>query len=211
MRSISIWAVLISNAGQLGMALAILVVTALSTLGVMWALAGLPPDIDPITDQLKASSAFVSLIASLSIVTSSLAAGYVAGRIAGRRPVLHGALSGCAGFILLICFALGGSPSDQARHGGPGAGPPMPALLSASLFLGTPLLGAFGGLVAGQSAYRRDRRGRRSRRQRKPASSRSRMRGPALPATRPEAAQVKIFPAVRTSRWNVHDLPTPRY
>jgi hypothetical protein len=208
MRSISIWAILVSNAAQLGMALAILVVAALSTLGVTWALAGLPPDIGPIADQLKASSAFVSSIASISIVLSSLTAGYVAGRIAGRRPVIHGALSSCAGFILLLCFALGGSPSDQTRQGSPGGGPLMPALLSASLFLGTPLLGAFGGLVAEQTGYRRDRRGRRSRRQRKPASSRSRMRGPAPPATKPETVQVKIF---RPPRWSVPNLPTPRY
>jgi hypothetical protein len=156
MHPISMKAVLISNGVQLGMALAILVVAALATLGVAWALAGLPADIKPLADELKASSLFVSSIGSISVMPSSLTAGYVAGRIAGQRPVLHGALSSCAWFILLICIALGGTPSDEPPHGGPGAGPLMPALLSTMLFFGTPLLGALGGYIARQMGHGRE-------------------------------------------------------
>lgn len=154
MRPISIKAVLISNAVQLGMTLAIVFVAALATLSVAWGLTGFPADIQPIADQLKASSLFVSSIGSISVMPSALTAGYVAGRIAGHRPVLHGALSSCAWFLILIL--LGGTPSHEPPHGGPDPAPLMPALLGAILFFGTPLLGALGGLIARQMGHRRD-------------------------------------------------------
>jgi hypothetical protein len=154
MRPISIKAVLISNAVQLGMTLAILFVGVLATVGVAWGLAGFPADIDPITNELKASSLFVPSIGSLSVIPSSLTAGYVAGRIGGRHPVLHGALSSGAWFLILIL--LGGTLSDAPPHGGPDRGPLMPALLSGVVFFGTPLLGALGGFIARQMGYRRD-------------------------------------------------------
>jgi hypothetical protein len=156
MRPISIKTVLISNTVQLGMALAIFLVAIFASLGVAWSLAGFPADIKPLGDELKASSLFMSSIASISIMPSSLSAGYVAGRIAGHRPILHGALSSCAWFILLIWIALGGMPSHEPRHSDPGAGPLMPALLDTMLFFGTPLLGALGGYIARQSGHGRD-------------------------------------------------------
>jgi hypothetical protein len=150
MPPISIKAVLISNAVQFGMTLAIFFVAALATLGVAWRLSGFPADIDPITNEFRASSLLVSSIVSMSVVSSSLAAGYVAGRVAGHRPVLHGALSSCAWFVILISIALGVRSSDEPPHGGPDAGPLMPALLGATLFFGTPLFGALGGYIARQ-------------------------------------------------------------
>jgi hypothetical protein len=89
MRPSSIKALLISNAVQFGMVLAIFFAAALAASSVAWGLAGFPADIDPITNELKASSLFWSSVASISVVSSSFTAGYVAGRIAGRRPVLH--------------------------------------------------------------------------------------------------------------------------
>jgi hypothetical protein len=135
MHPISIKAVVVSNAVQLGMVLAVLIVAVLATLTVAWVLAGFPTDIGPITDEFKASSLLVSSTGAISVMSSSLTAGYVAGRIAGRRPVLHGALSSCAWFILLMCIALGGTRSHEPAHGGAGAGPLVPALLGAMLFL----------------------------------------------------------------------------
>ena len=157
MRPISIKAVLISNMVQLGVALAICIVASLVALGVACSLAGFPDDIKPITDQLKSSSLFVSLVTSISVLPSSLIAGYVAGRIAGRGPVLHGALSACAWFILLILVILAGAPSDKPPHVGPGAAPLMSALLGTILFFGVPLLGGLGGYIAQQMGYRRTR------------------------------------------------------
>jgi hypothetical protein len=157
MHAISIKAVLISNTVQLGMAFAVFLVAVFAALGVARGLAGLPADIKPLGDELRASSLFISSIGAISIMPSSLTAGYVAGRIAGRRPVLHGALSSCAWFILIVCIALGGTPSHQRPPGGPGAGPLMPAALDAMLFFGTPLLGALGGYIARQMGRGRDR------------------------------------------------------
>jgi hypothetical protein len=156
MHPISIKAVLISNAVHLGMVFAIFIVAALAILGVALGLAGFPVDIKPITHELRGSPLFVSSMASISIMPSSLTAGYVAGRIAGRRRILHGALSSCAWIILLIWIALGGTPSHEPPHCGPGAGPLMPPLLSTFLFFGTPLLGALGGFIARQMGHGRD-------------------------------------------------------
>jgi len=156
MHPISIKAVAVSNAVQLAMVFAVFIVAVLATLSVVWVLAGLPTDIGPITDDLKASSLLVSSTGAISVIPSSLTAGYVAGRIAGRRPVLHGALSSCAWFILLMCIALGGTPSREQPHGGSGAGLLVPALLGAMLFFGTPLLGALGGYIARQTGRGRD-------------------------------------------------------
>jgi hypothetical protein len=150
MPPISIKAVLISNAVQFGMTVAIFFIAALVTLGVAWGIAGFPADIDPITDEFRASSLLVSSIFSISVVSSSLAAGYVAGRVAGHRPVLHGALSSCAWFVILISIGLGVRSSGEPPHGGPDGGPLMPALLGATLFFGTPLFGALGGYIARQ-------------------------------------------------------------
>jgi hypothetical protein len=156
MRPSSIKAVLISNAVQFGMTVAIFFIAALVTMGVAWGIAGFPADIDPITDEFRASSLLVSSIFSISVVSSSLAAGYVAGRVAGHRPVLHGALSSCAWFVILISIGHGVRPSGEPPHGRPDGGPLMPALLSATLFFGTPLFGALGGYIARQMGHGRN-------------------------------------------------------
>jgi len=105
---------------------------------------------------LKTSSLFVALIGVISVMPSSLTAGYVAGRVAGRRAVLHGALSGCAWFVILIIILLCGTTSDAPPSGRPGVDPLLPALLGSILFFGTPLLGALGGFIARQVGIRRD-------------------------------------------------------
>jgi hypothetical protein len=153
MRPSSFKVLLISNAVQFGMTLAMLFATALLALIVAWGLAGFPSDVDPLTKDLKASSLLWSSILTISVVLSSLTAGYVAGRIAERRPVLHGALSSCAWFVILISLALG--PSDQPHGGDPNA-IPIPALLGTLLFFGTPLFGALGGFIARHMGCSRD-------------------------------------------------------
>jgi hypothetical protein len=153
MRPSSIKALLISNAVQFGMVLAIFFAAALAASSVAWGLAGFPADIDPIANELKASSLFWS---SISVVSSSLTAGYVAGRIAGRRPVLHGALSSCAWFVILISMALGASRSLGPPHGSPDWDPPMPNLLATTLLFGPPVFGALGGFISRRSGSGRD-------------------------------------------------------
>ncbi len=122
MPPISIKAVLISNAVQFGITVAIFFIAALVTLCVAWGIAGFPADIDPITDEFRASSLLVPSIFSISVVSSSLAAGYVAGRVAGHRPILHGALSSCAWFVILISIGIGVRSSGEPPHGGPDGG-----------------------------------------------------------------------------------------
>jgi uncharacterized membrane protein len=153
---ISIKALLISNAVQVAMFLAICIVAALGTLAVAWGLAGFPADIKPLTGELKGWSVFMRLLGAVSVMPSSVAAGYVAGRLARRRPALHGALSSCAWFVLLILVVLAGPPSHEPPHTGPGGGSPMPAVVGMMVyFFGPPLLGALGGLFARQADLRR--------------------------------------------------------
>jgi hypothetical protein len=144
MHPISIKAVLISNAVQLGMTLVVLFVAAISTLSIAWGFAGFPADIDPIASALKASPLFVSLIGTISVLPSSLTAGYVASRVARERHVLHGVLSSGLWIILLVCIALGDTSSGHSSHGGTDAGS---ALLGFVVCLGTPLFGALGGFI----------------------------------------------------------------
>jgi hypothetical protein len=108
MHPISIKAVVVSNAVQLGMVLAIFTVAVLATLSVVWVLAGFP------TDELKASSLFVTSTGAISVIPSSLTAGYVAGRIAGRRFVLR-----CAAAKLEVSasFPLRTAVSNLRRRG----------------------------------------------------------------------------------------------
>ena len=150
MRRISIKAVLISNAVQLSMTVLMIFVSAFAILGVAWGLAHYPADIDPITEELKASSLVVLSIGLISVVPSSLTAGYVAGRIAGGcRPVLHGAFSSSVWFFILTWIAL--KASDTLPGGDTDREPAMPAVLTGLLFLGfwgAPLLGALGGFIA---------------------------------------------------------------
>lgn len=144
MHPISIKAVLVSNAVQLGVTLVVFFVATISALGIAWGFAGFPADIDPIASELKASSLFLSLISTISVLPSSLASGYVASRIAGERHVLHGALSNGLWIVLLVCIALGGTSSGHSSHSNPDAGS---ALISFVVFLGAPLFGALGGLM----------------------------------------------------------------
>jgi hypothetical protein len=106
MRQVSIIALLIANAVQLGMMFAIMAVVALAGLVGEWLWVGLPANIAPITEGLKASSFFMSLVGIISVVPASLTAGYLAGRMAHRHPVLHGALSSAGWFIVLLVFIL---------------------------------------------------------------------------------------------------------
>lgn len=126
----------------------------LAKLIVAWGLASFPTDIQPIADELKASSLFILSVAAISVVSSSIVAGSVAGRIAGRRPILHGALSSCAWLTLLVCIGLGSPPPDQPALDSGDAGLPISATLSAVLFFGAPLFGAFGGHLAQKMAHR---------------------------------------------------------
>ena len=144
MHSISIKAVLISNAVQLGMTLVVFFVATISTLSIAWGFAGFPADIEPIASELKASSLFVSFIGTISVLPSSLTSGYLASRIAGKRHVLHGMLSSGLWIFLLVCIALGGTSSGRSSHDSADGGS---ALLAFVAFLGTPLFGALGGLI----------------------------------------------------------------
>jgi hypothetical protein len=158
MCQISTRAVIVSNLVQLSSTLGLIVLAALAILAAAWAWAGFPEDIKPITAGLKSSSLLVPLLGAISIIPSSLLAGYVAGRIARRRPMLHGALSSCAWLLLLILIILFGMPTEYPPHGGPPAAPHagssigsfVLALLGTTISIGTPLLGAVGGLIARQ-------------------------------------------------------------
>jgi hypothetical protein len=151
MRPSSIKALLISNAIQFGMTSAIFFAGIFAAVMVAWGFAGFPTNIDPIANELKGSSLFGASIAAISVVSvvlSSLTAGYVAGRIAGRRPVLHGALSSCVWFAILISALLGTSPSGGPPHGSPDSIPPIPDFLPVALLFGTTVFGALGGFIA---------------------------------------------------------------
>jgi hypothetical protein len=151
MRQVSIIALLIANAVQLGMMFATMAVVALAGLVGAWLWVGLPANIAPTTEGLKASSFFMSLVGIISVVPASLAAGYVAGRIAQRRPVLHGVLSSAGWFIILLIFILLGGPSShQPPHPGTGNGAStVPVFLGMILFFGPPLFGALGSMIPG--------------------------------------------------------------
>jgi hypothetical protein len=161
MRQISISAVIVSNLVQLGSTLSLIVLAALATLATAWTWAGFPEEIKPITEGLKSSSLLVPLIGAISIIPSSILAGYVAGRMARRRPILHGALSSCAWLLLLILIILFGIPTEHPPHGGPPAashagssiGSFLLALLGTTISIGTPLLGALGGLIVYQGGH----------------------------------------------------------
>jgi hypothetical protein len=144
MRPISIKAVLVSNAVQLGMALVILLMAILATLTVAWGLAGFPADIKPITDELREAPLFALSMGAVSVLPSSLTSGYVASRIAGDRPILHGALSSGLWIFLLICIGLGGTPSGRSPHGNPDV---ISLMLAPVMFFGPPLFGALGGFI----------------------------------------------------------------
>jgi hypothetical protein len=152
MRQVSIIALLIANAVQLGMMFAIMALVALAGLVGDWLWVGLPANIAPITEGLKASSFFMSLVGIISVVPASLTAGYLAGRMAHRHPVLHGALSSAGWFIVLLVFILlGGPSSNQPPHAGTGNGngaSSVPVLLGMILFFGPPLFGAVGGMIS---------------------------------------------------------------
>jgi hypothetical protein len=159
MRQISIRTLIISNLVQLGAVLSLIVIAALATLTAAWVWAGFPDDIKPITGELKSSSLFVLLTGAISVIPSSVGAGYLAGRIARHRPILHGALSSCAWLLLLILIILFGIPAEHPSHGGPPAalhvgssiGSFLMALLGTTISVGTPLLGALGGMIIRQS------------------------------------------------------------
>lgn len=144
MHPISIKAVLVSNAVQLGMSLVVFFVATMSTLAIAWGFAGFPADIDSIASELKGSSLFLLLIGTISVVPSSLTSGYVASRIAGERHMLHGVLSSSLWIIVLVCIPLGGTSSGHSSDRGPDAGS---ALLGFVMLLGAPLFGALGGLI----------------------------------------------------------------
>ncbi|MBU6457235.1 MAG: hypothetical protein KGL35_23335 [Bradyrhizobium sp.] len=144
MHPISIKAVLVSNAVQLGMALAILLIAILATLTFTWGLAGFPADVKPIADELGEAPLFALAMGAVSVLPSSLTSGYVASRLAGDRLILHGALSSGIWIFLLICIGFGGTPSDRSPHGNPDVVSPMLVLV---VFFGPPLFGALGGFI----------------------------------------------------------------
>jgi hypothetical protein len=159
MHQISIRALIVSNLVQLGSTLGLIVFAALATLATAWAWAGFPEDINLVTEGLKSSSLLVPLIGAISIIPSSVLAGYVAGRIAHRRPILHGALSTCAWILLLILIILLGPPTGPPPHDGDprasaqagvSVGSFLAVLLATMISIGTPLPGALGGLIAHQ-------------------------------------------------------------
>jgi hypothetical protein len=157
MEQSSIRVVAISNLIQLLLVVSIIVLVAFGALAVGWIWAGFPESIKPITQALKSSSLFIPLVGALSVIPASVLSGYLAGRMAPRRPILHGALSTCAWILLLILIALLGPPIGDAPHDGDppasvqavvSAGSFLTALLRTMISIGTPLLGALGGLAA---------------------------------------------------------------
>lgn len=161
MEQISIRAIIVSNLVQLILVISITILVALGALAAGWIWAGFPEDIKPITQTLKSSSLFISSVGALSVTPASMFSGYLAGRMAHQRPVLHGALSACAWILLLILIILLGPPTEHSPYDGgpptsPQAGAPvgsfLAALLGTMISIGTPLLGALGGLIADQRA-----------------------------------------------------------
>lgn len=155
MTLISIRAVIVSNLIQLALAFGLIVLAALMILAAAWIWAGFPADIKPITTGLESSSLLVPLIGAVSVIPSCVMAGYVAGRMAHHRPILHGALSSCAWLLLLVLIILFGMPTEHPPHGGPPPGSDAAISIGSFLFtflgtmvsIGTPLLGALGGMI----------------------------------------------------------------
>lgn len=159
MKQISIRAVIVSNLVQLGSIFSLVLLASLVILAAGWVWAGFPADIKPVTDGLRSSSLLIPLLQAVSVIPASVLAGYLAGRMADRRPVLHGALSTCAWILLLILIILLGPPIEHPPHGGPPAasqagftiGSFLLSLLGITVSIGTPLLGALGGVIAHQN------------------------------------------------------------
>ena len=152
---ISTRTVIVSNLIQLALAFGLIVLAALMILAAAWIWAGFPTDIKPITTGLESSSLLVPLIGAVSVIPSSVMAGYVAGRMAHHRPILHGALSSCAWLLLLVLIILFGIPTEHPPHAGPppasyaaiSIGSFLFAFLGTMVSIGTPLLGALGGMI----------------------------------------------------------------
>jgi putative membrane protein (TIGR04086 family) len=86
---------------------------------------------------LRTFDGVLALQTSLSVILSSLIAGFIAGRIAEYRPVLHGALSGCFSLIETLDASLR-VPSSAL----------FPTSLSITLAFAALLFGALGGYGA---------------------------------------------------------------
>jgi hypothetical protein len=159
MKQISIRAVIVSNLVQLGLIVSLILLASLVSLAAGWIWAGFPADIKPVTEGLRSSSLLIPLLQAVSVIPASVLAGYLAGRMADRRPVLHGALSTCAWLLLLILIILLGPPIGHPPHGGPPAasqagltiGSFLFSLLGTTISIGTPLLGALGGVIVHQT------------------------------------------------------------
>jgi hypothetical protein len=98
----------------------------------------------PLVRDLRTFDGVLALQTSLSVILSSLIAGFIAGRIAEYRPVLHGALSGCFWLIQTLYAALHTAflrvPSSAL----------FPTSLSVTLAFAALLFGALGGYGAAQ-------------------------------------------------------------